>query len=265
MIVLIGAGAMGCAMLESWCAQGLDLVVLDPNPSPAVQDLAKQKKLQLNAAVQEAEVVVLAVKPDKVDEALNGNKGFLSEGTLLISIAAGVGVAQLSAASGLSFALRAMPNTPAQIGEGFIALYASAACSADHRVRAAQLMAALGEVTFVAEEEQMDALTVLSGCGPAYLFYLAEVLVAAGGELGLDKKLATQAVIKTLSGAAQLLEQSVAGDPKTLRKQVTSLGGVTEAAFDVLLEGGDGGAVQKIFHRAFANALKRAQALKGQK
>jgi pyrroline-5-carboxylate reductase len=261
MIALIGAGNMGFAMLSSWCAQGIELVVIEPNPSAQVQQAQKEKGFLLNPQEKTAmEAVVLAVKPDRVLAAIEKNKALFGQKTLLISIAAGVELKNLCAASGIEQAVRAMPNTPAAIGEGFIALYATPTCSSAQKAFAQKLMAALGKVAFLSDEELMDAMTVLSGCGPAYLFYLAEVLVEAGVGLGLNKTLARTAVIQTLLGSAHLLEQNP--NPQALRKQVTSPNGVTEAAFDVLLDNNKE-PLKKVFAEAFARALKRSKDLKG--
>lgn len=259
MIVLIGAGNMGFAMLTSWCAQNEALAVIEPNPSARVLALQKEQGFLLNPKEPiDTKAIVLAVKPDRALEAIEKNKGLFKQGAVLISIAAGVDLKALCAASGLATAIRAMPNTPAVIGRGFVGLYAAPDCSSEQTALCEKLMKALGDVAFLPKEDLIDAITVLSGCGPAYLFYLAEVLAEAGVALGLDKQLATDAIIKTLAGSALLLEQTP--NPEQLRRQVTSPNGVTEAAFEVLLKDEP---LKKVFEQAFAAALQRARELKG--
>ena len=262
MIRLIGAGNMGLAMLSSWLDENLNISVTEPNPSEALLAKHKQKPFVLNPpntdSLDALEVVVLAVKPDKAKAAIQSNKHLFARAPLLISIAAGVPLDVLKRAAGIKEVVRAMPNTPAQIGKGFIALYADPACSTKQKQRAQKLMTALGEVAFLDDESLMDAITVLSGAGPAYLFYLAEVLAASGEGLGLDSALAHQATLSTLRGAAELLARNP--NPRTLREQVTSPKGVTEAAFDVLLKEEP---LKKLFGQAFASALARARSLKG--
>lgn len=257
MIALIGAGNMGFAMLVSWLSQGFEVSVFEPKPSQKLLELAKTATFVLNPKqVDNVEVVVLAVKPDKVFEVLAANKELFSKDVLLISIAAGIGVEKLLSAGQSKAVIRAMPNLPALIGEGFVVLYASPHCSEAQKVRGEKLMAALGDTEFLLEENLMDQATVLSGCGPAYLFYLAEILVSSGVDLGLDKTFATKAVIKTIFGAAQLLANN--GSAETLRRQVTSPNGVTEASFEVLLKDE---ILKKVFAKAFDAALIRAKNL----
>jgi pyrroline-5-carboxylate reductase len=204
------------------------------------------------AAVRGAGIVVLAVKPQLMAEALRGLR--LDPGASVISVAAGVQVATLARWLGTAAIVRTMPNTPALFGAGISGLYADAAVPAAVRAHAEYVLRAAGETCWVAREELIDAVTALSGCGPAYYFHLTEVLREAGTALGLDPAVAAQLALSTFTGAARMAREAGA-DVAVLRAQVTSKGGSTEAAL-ASLEQAD---LSRIFREALAAADRRAR------
>ncbi len=261
MIVLVGAGRMGYAMLTRWLEDGWeDICVLEPQPSEELLRLHKERFFLLNLSLDDLknrtiDAAVFAVKPNIILDAARSLSGVLTDHSLIVSIAAGQRLTQLLEASAAPDrgAIRAMPNTPAQIGKGFVALYFNQAVDAPRRLWGEKLMSVLGTTAIVEDERLLDAVTVLSGCGPAYLFYLAEILTEAGVSLGLDRDWAKRATIATLAGAAALLE--VDGDATQLREQVTSPNGVTQAALEVLMENE---VLKLLFVRAFERAHQRS-------
>ncbi len=242
-LVLLGAGRMGQAMLNGWLEAGLPatrIIVIDPEPAPPLTALAEETGLALNPphkALSGAQVLVAAVKPQVMDEALaaiapamDGTK------TLILSIAAGRTIASFKRHFGPAApVIRAMPNTPAAIGEGITALAASPEVTADQGKLARALLAALGEVVEVESEEMIDAVTAVSGSGPAYVFLLAECMAAAGASLGLPPQLAERLARATIAGSGALLTRSKES-PAALREAVTSPGGTTAAALQVLMK-----------------------------
>lgn len=242
-LVLLGCGKMGTALLEGWLAGGLppaSVTVLDPHPAPRLTDLA-EAGLRLNAALPESPAVaVLAVKPQMMGEALPRLAALGGGDTLFVSIAAGTPIAAFEALLGEDTPIvRAMPNTPAAVGRGITALIGNAAAGPSDLDRAEALMRAVGQVVRLEDEGQMDAVTAVSGSGPAYAFLLVEVLAAAGLAEGLPAELALHLARATVAGAGELAELSGV-DPATLRVNVTSPGGTTAAALAVLMreEGG---------------------------
>lgn len=230
---------MGAALLRGWrnAASPLDarLVVVDPYPSPEVQSLLHDTDL-LNAdadTVGTADVVVLAVKPQSFDGVTPNARGFAGPETVVISVMAGLTVPKLSTAMGVPKIVRAMPNTPGAIGMGVTAYVASHALTPENLADVDALLAPLGTVERIAFEKQMDAVTAISGCGPAYIFFMAEVLAAAGEAEGLERGLAERLAFQTVIGAGALMEQT-REHPGALRKAVTSPNGVTAEALEVL-------------------------------
>jgi len=235
-LVLLGCGKMGSALLSGWLGQGLapgDITVIDPDPAPGLAGSG----LRLNAALPACPaVVVIAVKPQMMGAALPGLAGLGNGATLFLSIAAGTTIAQINAVLGARTpVVRAMPNTPAAIGRGISALCANVHADAGHRALASALMAAVGEVVDLSGEDQMDAVTAVSGSGPAYVFHLIETLAAAGVAEGLPADLAMQLAKATVAGAGALAEAATDG-PAQLRVNVTSPGGTTAAALAVLMD-----------------------------
>ena len=258
-IALVGAGKMGGAMLTGWLARGLDpqrVVVIEPSPSPEISALAA-KGARLNPKdVGAADTLVIALKPQTFAEAGNKLKSFVGPSTLAVSIMAGTPIASLQAVCG-DTVVRAMPNTPAAIGRGITVAVAASKVSAAQRATADALLSATGSVEWVDDESLMDAVTAVSGSGPAYVFLLAEELARAGVAAGLPVELATKLARETVAGSGELLHRSELASA-TLRQNVTSPGGTTAAALEVLM-GKDG--MQPLMIRAIAAATKRLKEL----
>jgi pyrroline-5-carboxylate reductase len=260
-IVLAGAGKMGGAMLSGWLAQGLDanrVAVIEPHPSDEIKALSA-KGVRLNPAPKDVDSVaalVIAVKPQMFREAGPQLRPFAGPSTLVVSIMAGVTIAQLRQVCGGSV-VRAMPNTPAAIGRGITVAVAHSDVSAAQRAVADALLRAIGSVEWTADETLMDAVTAVSGSGPAYVFLLAEELARAGVEAGLPAELATKLARETVAGSGELLHRSEL-DAATLRQNVSSPGGTTAAALEVLM-GPDG--MQSLLTRAVAAATRRSREL----
>jgi len=260
-IVLAGAGKMGGAMLSGWLAQGLDakrVGVIEPHPSDEISALAT-KGIRLNPSPKDVGAVatlVVALKPQTFREASAMLKSFTGPSTLVVSIMAGTTIKSISEVCGGSV-VRAMPNTPAAIGRGITVAVAASNVSAAQRAVADALLRATGSVEWVDDENLMDAVTAVSGSGPAYIFLLAEELARAGVEAGLPAELATKLARETVAGSGELLHRSELASA-TLRQNVTSPGGTTAAALEVLM-GSDG--MQSLLTRAVAAATQRSKEL----
>ena len=260
-IVLAGAGKMGGAMLSGWLAQGLDAnraVVIEPHPSEDIRAYLA-KGVRLNPSSHEAGSVaalVVALKPQAFREAAPALKPYVGAATLVVSIMAGTTMASLAEVFG-GYVVRAMPNTPAAIGRGITVAVAAKDVSDAQRETADSLLRATGSVEWVTDEGLIDAVTAVSGSGPAYVFLLAEELARAGVAAGLPEALATKLARETVSGAGELLHRSDL-DAATLRQNVTSPAGTTAAALEVLM-GKDG--LQSLLTRAVAAATKRSKEL----
>ena len=258
-IALAGAGKMGGAMLTGWLAQGLDprrVVVIEPHASEEIKALAG---IRLNPAPKEAgevDTLVVAVKPQSFREASGALKAYVGTSTLVVSIMAGTPIAALEAGVGGSV-VRAMPNTPAAIGRGITVAVPARKVSAAQRAIADALLRATGSVEWVDKESLMDAVTAVSGSGPAYVFLLAEELARAGVAAGLPAELATKLARETVAGSGELLHRSDQSSA-TLRQNVTSPGGTTAAALEVLM-GTEG--MEKLMTRAVAAATQRSKDL----
>lgn len=265
-LVLVGAGKMGGAMLEGWLAEGLDpagIDVVEPTPSPELAALARARGFALHAAadgVAAADVLVLAIKPQMLDEAASTVAPLVGPDTLVVSILAGKTVADLVRALPAARAvIRAMPNLPASIRRGATGAFASAGTSPGQHRQAEALLAAIGTVEWVETEDLIDAVTAVSGSGPAYVFHLVECLAAAGQEAGLEPALAGRLARATVVGAAALMDATDL-DPARLRENVTSPGGTTAAALAVLMAQ-DG--MAPLLGAAVAAAKRRAGELSG--
>jgi len=262
-VALIGAGQMGGALARGWVEAvrrggGLTLTVMEPHFDPAIERALEAAGAVLNPPDPGlADVVVLAVKPQMFLEAAAGAKRFVGPETLVLSIMAGVTLATLVRVMGADRVVRAMPNTPGQIGRGASAFVASPACGPAERQLAEQLLSPLGTVEALTEERLMDVVTAVSGSGPAYVFLLAEALAAAAEAEGLDKQLAGRLATQTVAGAGALLSET-GQSAGNLRKQVTSPGGTTQAALDVLQSPEGMGA---ILRRAVSAAVQRSREL----
>ncbi len=260
--VLIGAGRMGGAMARGWLrdlkAAGLSgLIIVEPQPDVDVQAAAANKLVTLNPAPAPADIVVLAVKPQGFGAAAADLKAWVGPGTLVVSIMAGVTIDRIAGALGSPRVARAMPNTPGAIGKGVTGISLSAACSDAETLATSQLLAPLGLVVGPLAESQMDAVTAVSGSGPAYVFLMVEALVAAGRAVGLGDAEAHALARETVVGAGALLAQS-AQSPAELRVAVTSPGGTTAAALEVLMEHG---ALHELMRRAVEAAAQRGAVL----
>jgi pyrroline-5-carboxylate reductase len=261
-IVLLGCGRMGSALLAGWLARGLppaSVTVLEPAPSEKVAAL-EGEGLRLNVDPPRAPaVVVLAVKPQSMDEALGRVAGLASPDTLFLSIAAGTTLARLEAALGQGTPIvRAMPNTPAAIGRGISALVGNRAATEADLGTAEALLSAVGATVRLDDEGRMDAVTAVSGSGPAYVFLMIEAMAAAGEAEGLAPDLALALARATVSGAAALAE-TTGEDPAKLRRDVTSPGGTTAAALEVLADPERG--LPPLMRAAVGAAAARGRAL----
>ncbi|NIA71935.1 pyrroline-5-carboxylate reductase [Pelagibius litoralis] len=268
-LLLVGCGKMGGALLEGWLARGLspqDVWIVEPGPAHLQVHLQgfidrgvhlAAAAEDLPAALQPA-LVVFAVKPQMLAEALPHYRGFAGAGAAVLSIAAGWRIAAFEEVLGAETpVVRAMPNTPAAVGRGMTVLCANPYCDAQLRDLAGDLLGAVGETAWVDDEGLIDAVTAVSGGGPAYVFLLIECLAEAGVAAGLPSDLAMQLARVTVSGAGVLVDQS--SEPAaTLRANVTSPGGTTLEALKVLMA--DDG-LQPLMTKAIAAAAARSRAL----
>jgi pyrroline-5-carboxylate reductase len=264
-LVLVGAGKMGGAMLEGWLRLGLDparIVVIEPMPSPEMKELAG-RGLSLNPtanAVHEPAAVVIAVKPQNAAEAVPWLASMVGGATVVLSIMAGKTIEFLADTLPPDTAIvRSMPNLPASIGRGITVAVPNRSVTPAQRALAEKLLAATGAVEWVEDESLLDPVTAVSGSGPAYVFLLAESLARAGAAAGLPPDLAARLACATVAGSGELLHRATV-DAATLRQNVTSPGGTTAAALDVLMssEGLD-----RLMKDAVAAATRRARELAG--
>lgn len=266
-LLLAGAGKMGGAMLAGWLDRGLDprqIIVQDPAPAPENAALLAQHGIEMRepgARLAEPPAVILvAVKPQIMDQVFPELATLAGPKTLVLSIAAGKTIASFETHLPDGTAVvRSIPNTPAAIGRGITVCCANSRVSAAQRETCQGLLSAVGEVGWVDDEGLIDAATAVSGSGPAYVFLLVECLAEAGRAVGLDPELAMRLASATISGSGELLRQSGL-EPSTLRKNVTSPGGTTAAALAVLMA--DDG-LQPLVTRAVEAAAKRSRELSG--
>ncbi|MDQ4136588.1 MAG: pyrroline-5-carboxylate reductase [Pseudomonadota bacterium] len=265
-LVLLGAGKMGAAMLEGWIAVGMNTAattILDPHPSGDVQALCGRKGIPLNPPLREVEppkAVVLAIKPQMLEAAAAVINRLVARDTLVVSILAGKTIADLKRQiPGARAVVRAMPNLAASVRRSATAAVATAETSAAQKTMAHELLSSIGTVEWLDREDLMDAVTAVSGSGPAYFFYLTECLAHAGTTAGLPQELSAHLARATLIGAGELLAQTEL-PPGKLRHDVTSPGGTTAAALEVLM--GEGG-LSGLMQRAVAAAKRRAGELSG--
>jgi len=266
-LTLVGAGRMGSAMLSGWLAMGLrgdTITILEPAPCPELKALCAHHTIALNppsAAGQPAEVLILAVKPQMLDIAAPSLAPLTGPGTLIISILAGKRIADVAARLPDAGAIvRAMPNTPAAIGRGITGVAVRKSITPRQRDMTDALLGAVGTVEWLDNESLIDAVTAVSGSGPAYVFYLTECLAKAGEAAGLPADLSLRLARATVEGSGELMRQSADVAPGRLRENVTSPGGTTAAALSVLM-GADG--LEPLLRDAVAAALLRAGELSG--
>lgn len=258
-LVLLGCGKMGSAMLAGWLDGGLpptSVWVIDPNPSAWLQGTG----VHLNAGLPESPAVVLvAVKPQMMGDALPAIAALGNGETLFLSVAAGTPIATFEAALGAETPIvRAMPNTPAAVGRGITAIIGNTHASAAQLDLAESLLGAVGQVVRLEDEGQMDAVTAVSGSGPAYVFHLIETLAAAGEAQGLAPDLA-MTLAKATVGGAGVLAETAQESPTQLRVNVTSPNGTTQAALEVLMNETDG--FPALLTRAVKAAADRSREL----
>jgi pyrroline-5-carboxylate reductase len=264
LIVLCGAGKMGGALLDGWLNAGLDpakVAVIEPAAAPSTTALTA-RGLRLNpdpSTLTDVTAIVVAVKPQTADQAMPAIAPMAGASTVVVSIMAGRTLQFLarSLKNARAF-VRAMPNTPASIGRG-VTVAVPLQVSQAQRELAHRLLAATGTVEWVEDEGLLDAVTAVSGSGPAYVFLLAEALAEAGAAVGLPRELADKLARETVAGSGELLHRSTL-DAATLRANVTSPGGTTAAALEVLM-GGDG--LARLMKKAVAAATERSRKLAG--
>jgi pyrroline-5-carboxylate reductase len=264
-LLLVGSGKMGGAMLRGWLDRGLppsDIAVVEPNPA-ALGDLASAGlRVRPDAAAVPADfqpsVVVLAVKPQMMDGVLPAYVRFGRPETVFLSVAAGKTIAYFERHLGAGTPIvRAMPNTPAAVGRGITALSANGAVTAAQKDVCGTLLRAVGEVAWVEAEALLDAVTAVSGGGPAYVFLMIECLAEAGVQAGLPPDLAMRLARSTVAGAGELARRSE-DSASVLRQNVTSPGGTTIEALNILMAP-DG--MQALFTKAIAAATRRSREL----
>lgn len=264
----IGAGKMGSAILAGALERGLppSLVrVQEPTPHPDVSALMARHGLKAEASLAPGEppaaILILAVKPQAMGEVLPSIAPLVAPQTLIVSIAAGkpIGFYEAHLPAGTAI-VRAMPNTPAAIGKGITVCCANAAASPEQRAACAALLATVGAVDWIEDEDLMDAVTAVSGSGPAYVFNLVEAMAKAGVAAGLDEALAMKLARATVAGSGALMEKSPE-DAATLRRNVMSPGGTTAAALEVLMNDAKG--LDDLMTRAILAAQKRGRELAG--
>ena len=259
-LVLLGCGKMGSALLQGWLAQGVspDAVhVIDPHPSDwlGAQGVNVNGPLPANPAI-----VLIAVKPQMMGEALGALQGLTGD-TVFLSIAAGTPIVAFEQVFGPQSAIiRSMPNTPAAIGKGITAIIGNAQATPAHLDLAEALLSAVGQVVRLDTEDQIDAVTGVSGSGPAYVFHLIETLAAAGEAQGLPAGMAMQLAKATVAGAGDLAMQAE-DSPTQLRINVTSPNGTTQAALEVLMNESNG--FPALLQKAVEAATSRGRELRG--
>ena len=266
-ILLVGCGKMGGALLAGWIARGFavaDIAVVEPGEEAAAaarsaHGVTVVSEIGALAADFAPRVVVLAVKPPVMDAVVPPYRRFVGPGTVFLSIAAGKTIGYLARQLEEPAAIvRAMPNMPAAVGRGISVLCANAEASAAQAGDCRALLAAVGETVVIDDESLLDAVTAVSGSGPAYVFLLIECLAAAGAEAGLPQALAARLARATVCGAGALAEQSPEEPAATLRRNVTSPGGTTEAALEVLMAANG---LEPLLTRAVAAATRRSREL----
>ncbi len=265
-LILIGAGKMGGAMMEGWLSTGMrpqGITILDPQITGEALSTARAMRMQVNPPlghIPEAEVVVLAVKPQTLDAVAPILKAVIKPGALVISILAGKTIADLAARMGGHAAIvRAMPNLPASVRRGVTAAVATSAVTSAQKAMADTLLKGVGKVEWLTGEGLIDAVTAVSGSGPAYVFHMVEALAMAGVSAGLPTDLAERLARATIEGAGEMLFKSDL-PPAVLRQNVTSPGGTTAAGLaELTAENG----LMPLMRRTVAAAKRRAEELSG--
>jgi len=266
-LLLIGCGKMGGVMLRGWLERGMrgiDVMVVEPNAAALADVVSRGVRVLDDGAKLPADfqptVVLVAIKPQMTEAALPAYRRFVRPETVFLSIAAGRTIAYFERHFGTAAAIvRSMPNTPAAVGRGITVACPNANVTPEQRQLCDALLAAVGEVAWIGEEGLIDAVTAVSGGGPAYVFLLIECLAEAGAAAGLPADLATRLARATVSGAGELAHQS-AEPAAVLRQNVTSPAGTTLEALKILMAS-DG--LQPLLTRAIAAATRRSRELAG--
>ncbi len=260
-IAFVGGGNMATALIAGLIKSGLpgsQIEVIEPN-AEAQERLRTHFNLQPHAAPDKflagARLIVWAVKPQHFKEAALQVRFYTKE-SLHLSVAAGIRTESIAHWLGSERVVRAMPNTPALIGKGITALYPRPAVTMDDQLKVESVIAHTGEFLWLGREELLDAVTALSGSGPAYVYYFMEAMTAAGADMGLTREQAYRLAMATFSGAAELAKTSKE-PPEILRQRVTSKGGTTAAAIESM----DDSDIKPLFVRALHKAAHRAKEL----
>jgi pyrroline-5-carboxylate reductase len=257
---------MGCALLNGWLSKNLGpIIVVEPHSSPDIKRLARAERITLHTDIDDVDIAnlracVLAIKPQILKTEAARFESIARQGALILSIAAGTSTKSLARACGAhAKIIRAMPNLPGAVGQGISALYAGRKASAADRKKVVTLLAPLGDVVWVRQEAMIDAVTAVSGSGPAYVFLLVEALAQAAKAEGLPAALASRLARATITGAGALLDVDKRA-PEELRRDVTSPKGTTAAALEVLMKND---AMVKLIEKAVTAARRRAVELRG--
>ena len=260
-ISFIGPGVMAEAMIAGLLRQELavpeNLTAAGPRPARGQELEAKygiRTTTDNSAAVSQADVVVLSVKPQRLGEVMKGLRGIGPE-ALVLSIVAGASIRKLGAGLKHKTIIRSMPNTPGQIGQGIAVWTASAETSAEQREMGRRILGALGDEVFVEDESYLDMATALSGTGPAYVFLFTEALIDAGVHMGFPRRISEQLVLQTIKGSAAFYEQAEQ-HPATLRNQVTSPGGTSAEALYYLEKAGFRTAISRAVWAAYQRSVE---------
>lgn len=269
-IAFIGAGNMAQSLIAGLIAGGTPAgAIRASDPATEQRDRLREKlsgpdrgAIMLTAdnktAIHGADVIVFAVKPQILGSVAQGCAADIVDSQLLLSIAAGVPISAIEHWCGVRPIVRAMPNTPALLGAGASALFANAHTSASQRTTAELILAAAGVALWVEDEADLDAVTAVSGSGPAYFFYLMEAMIDAGTRLGLSETMASALTLQTALGAARMAAQGN-DSPATLRRNVTSPGGTTERALSILEKGGGRELIIEALEQAAARSRELAR------
>lgn len=261
-ICLVGAGKMGMAIVRGWLAAGIapeQMMLFHPSPSERTRQTAQEYGLALatETLASEPRVVIMAVKPQMMSSVYAHVRPMVGADTLILSIVAGTSIAAMSEGLGTARVIRTMPNVPAQVGKGVTGLFARSDVGESDRELSSALLGAAGKIVWLDAERDIDALTAVSGSGPAYVFLMVEAMAAAGVEQGLQPEQAMLLARQTIIGAAALMEADPA-DVSVLRQNVTSKAGTTAAALDVLMA--DDG-LSALMSRAIDAARRRSEEL----
>ncbi len=262
-VVLVGAGNMGGALLRGWIAGGMpaeDITIVDPALSPEMQSYLSEHSISHapdSGGVDSPDVLMLAVKPQMMDKVLPAVSSLAGPDTVAVSVAAGTTISTISEGFDGAAVIRSMPNTPSLVGRGITVACPGGGVTQTHRDHVDQLLKATGKLEWVDDESLMDAVTAVSGSGPAYAFHLAECMAQAGIAAGLSRELAVTLARETVAGAGELLFRSEDA-PAVLRENVTSPGGTTAAALEVLMAPD---AMPSLVEQAVLAAKKRSQEL----